>query len=372
MGFQNKALKIGIIGCRGIPNRYGGFEQFAEKLSVGLVERGHQVWVYNSHNHPCRDTRWHGVHRLLCYDPEYFMGQAGQFIYDWNCIRDSRRRDFDTIFQLGYTSSSVWHRRLPSGPVVVTNMDGLEWQRSKYSRPVRRFLKYAEKLAAVNSHALVADSEAIRDYLLAQYGLQATYIPYGADVAGNTGLEHLMEHGLEPGGYYLLIARMQPDNHIEEVISGHLASGTSHPLVIVGSTQNGFGRRLKNKYANPAGKPNSIRFLDSIFDQDALNQLRYHCRLYFHGHSSGGTNPSLLEAMAASSLVCAHNNAFNRSVLGEDALYFRNENDVEQCIQTSFDNQASIQNNLEKIKKKYNWEKVITSYETLFLKQINQ
>ncbi len=145
MNSQSIPLKIAILGCRGIPNRYGGFEQFAEKLSVGLVEGGHQVWVYNSHNHPCRDALWRGVHRVLCYDPEYRLGQFGQFIYDWNCIRDSRRRGFDIILQLGNTSSSVWHRQLPRASVVVTNMDGLEWKRSKYNRPVQRFLKYAEK-----------------------------------------------------------------------------------------------------------------------------------------------------------------------------------------------------------------------------------
>ncbi len=375
MTSQSAGLKIGIIGCRGIPNRYGGFEQFAENLSVGLVEQGHQVWVYNSHNHPCRDERWKGVHRVMCYDPEYLLGQFGQFIYDWNCIRDSRRRGFDIILQLGYTSSSVWHRQLPAGPVVVTNMDGLEWQRSKYSRPVRRFLKYAEKLAAVHSHNLVADSEAIREYLQKEYSLPSTFIPYGADVVDNAGSDHLARYGLEPGGYYLVIARLQPDNHIEEIIRGYAASGTPHPLVVVGSTQNGFGRRLKHKYAGEANKPDSIRFPDSIFDQTSLNQLRYHCGMYFHGHSSGGTNPSLLEAMAASALVCAHDNVFNRAVLGGDALYFTSHRDVARCIQQEIPpdkKQAFVSGNINKIRSKYHWKKVVSDYHNLFAQLTKQ
>lgn len=375
MIYQSAGLKIGIIGCRGIPNRYGGFEQFAEKLSVGLVKQGHRVWVYNSHNHPCRDPRWQGVHRLLCYDPEYLFGQAGQFIYDWNCIRDSRRRGFDIILQLGYTSSSVWHRQLPAGPVVVTNMDGLEWQRSKYSRPVRRFLKHAEKLAAVHSHALVADSEAIREYLQQEYSLPSTFIPYGADVVENTGADHLTKYDLKAGGYYLVIARLQPDNHIEEIIRGHAASGTPHPLVIVGNTQNGYGRRLKRKYAGKTNKPGSIRFLDSIFDQSTLNCLRRHGRLYFHGHSSGGTNPSLLEAMAASAPVCAHDNMFNHAVLGDDAIYFTCHGDVARCIQQEIPpgkKQAIVTGNINKIKSKYHWKKVIGDYHNLFTQLTGQ
>jgi len=130
-------MKIGILGSRGIPNHYGGFEQFAGHLSTGLVKQGAEVWVYCSHDHPYTGESWNGVHLIHCYDPERSIGALGQFVYDFNCIRDSRKRDFDIILQLGYTSSSVWHRLLPEKPVVITNMDGLEWKRSKYSRAGR-------------------------------------------------------------------------------------------------------------------------------------------------------------------------------------------------------------------------------------------
>ncbi len=140
-------MKIAIIGTRGIPNHYGGFEQFAEYLSLGLVEKGHMVTVYNSHTHPYQGNDWNGVKIIHCKDPEDKLGTIGQFVYDYNCIRDTRKRNYDIILQLGYTSSSVWGRLLPrKKSIITTNMDGLEWKRTKYSQKVQKFLQYAEKL----------------------------------------------------------------------------------------------------------------------------------------------------------------------------------------------------------------------------------
>ena len=175
-------MKIGIIGTRGIPNYYGGFEQFAEYLSVDLVKAGHEVFVYNSHSHPFQESNWNGVNIIHCNDPEDKMGTAGQFIYDLNCILDSRKRKFDIILQLGYTSSSIWGWLLPSKSIIVTNMDGLEWKRSKYSKPVQKFLQFAEYLGVKFSDHLIADSVGIQSYLKEKYKKDSVYIPYGANV----------------------------------------------------------------------------------------------------------------------------------------------------------------------------------------------
>jgi hypothetical protein len=139
-------MKIGILGTRGIPNAYGGFEQFAEHLSCGLVKKGHEVFVYNSNLHPYQQTEWHGVQIIHCRDLENKLGTAGQFVYDWNCINDSRKREFDILLHLGYTSDSIWHWRWPRKTIHIVNMDGLEWKRSKYNKPTQRFLKWAESL----------------------------------------------------------------------------------------------------------------------------------------------------------------------------------------------------------------------------------
>ncbi|MDP4211054.1 MAG: DUF1972 domain-containing protein, partial [Bacteroidota bacterium] len=120
-------MRIGIIGSRGIPNHYGGFERLAEQLSRGLVNKGHEVCVYNSHNHPYVENTWRGVNNIHCYDPEHLIGCSGQFIDDLNCMLDARSRKFDIILILGYTSSSIWTRLLPRSSTIIYHMDGLEW-----------------------------------------------------------------------------------------------------------------------------------------------------------------------------------------------------------------------------------------------------
>ena len=374
---KDKAIKLGVLGSRGIPNQYGGFEEFAEHLSIQLSKSGFDVWVYNSHRHPCRDERWKGVNRIMCFDPEHLIGQAGQFIYDLNCIHDSRRRHFDIILQLGYTSSSIWHRRMPSSAFVVTNMDGLEWKRSKYNRTVQKFLRYAERLAIKHSDLLIADNPAICQYLKDEYATDSVFIPYGADIpllpdtkpADSTTIKITTDGhapALKPYGYYLVIARMQPDNHIEEIIRGGLQAETSLPLVIVGNHSGRFGRYLTKKYASE-----KIIFAGGIFEKSKLDELRRYSSLYFHGHSAGGTNPSLLEAMAASALICAHDNPFNREVLGGNAYYFKETKEVADVIQKINNNgrvnSEFIKKNLEKVRADYTWEQVCKSYETLFM-----
>lgn len=367
-------ITLAILGCRGIPNNYGGFEELAEHLSTGLTKLGYEVYVYNVHNHPCREKKWNGVNRLFCHDPEHTLGPAGQFIYDLNCINDSRRRGFDVILQLGYTSSSVWHKRLPIDAKIITNMDGIEWRRQKYNRIVRRFLKYAERLAVKNSDALIADNLEIKKHLQNNYGATSTFIPYGADtyIAENDNQEKNVsicipernqKKQLKQNGYFLLIARLQSDNHIEEIIKGVLGSETQQPLIVVGNHQSRFGKKLFTKYNSE-----QVIFAGSIFQPELLNRIRSRAKMYFHGHSVGGTNPSLLQAMASSVAICAHDNPFNRNVLDGDAFYFRTPSDISFIINQKTDNTAlkmMIQNNLTKIKTHYTWDRVVCDYETI-------
>lgn len=159
-------MNIAIIGIRGIPNFYGGFEQFAEYLSRGLLSLGHSVTVYNSNLHPYKNNEWNGVRIIHCRDFEDKIGAAGQFLYDLNCIVHTRKCNYDIILQLGYTSSAIWGWLLPTKKcLIATNMDGLEWKRTKYSKLVQRFLLFAEKLAVKKCHNLIADSIGIQDHL---------------------------------------------------------------------------------------------------------------------------------------------------------------------------------------------------------------
>lgn len=361
---RKKRIRLGILGCRGIPNRYGGYEQFAQYLSQGMVERGHEVWVYNSSLHPYQQPAWNGVHLIHCFDPEDKLGAAGQFIYDLNCLRDAKKRPFDILLQLGYTSSALWYRLWPKQMIHLMHMDGLEWKRTKYTPAVQRFLLKMEAWAAKQADVLIADSEAIASYLVEKYNRVAPFIPYGAASEISPQLEHLNAWNVQPKQYLLAIARFVPENHLEEIIQGVLASDTSDPLLVVGNHDQKFGTSLCQRYTSP-----KIRFVGGIYDLQVLDSLRFYARLYFHGHSVGGTNPSLLEAMACEVPICAHDNPFNRSVLGENAYYFSDSNTVAAVVsrlEQEDTTQKWVSNNKAVIAAEYSWERIIDDYERLF------
>lgn len=361
-------MKIGIIGTRGIPNQYGGFEQFAEQFSVRMVKKGHEVTVYASNRHPYKLNCYKGVRLIHCYDPEYLAGAAGQFIYDFNCIRNSRSRHFDIILQLGYTSSTVWSWLYPASSILVTNMDGLEWSRAKYNRLTQYFLQFAEQWGVRYSRYLIADSTVIQEYLLRKYNAPSVYVAYGADVyEPGAGAEKLLSHySLTAGDYDLWIARFEPENSIEQLLKAY-PQGNDRELVLIGNYRHtALGRRLFKQYSAAA----NIRFLGAIYDPEQLNTLRYYSRLYIHGHSAGGTNPSLLEAMGCSALIVARDNLFNRRVSGNDAFYFKDIPDLHSLLSTEI-NKADYghwqNNNRKKIENNYNWKYITEKIESLFL-----
>jgi glycosyltransferase involved in cell wall biosynthesis len=362
-------MRIGIIGTRGIPNQYGGYEQFVEFAAPALVQRGHEVYVYNSSLHPYQQKTWKGVNIIIKYDPENKIGTAGQFFYDLNCILDSRSRKFDVILQLGYTSSSIWSSLFPKSSLLMTNMDGLEWRRSKYSKNVQQFLKKAEKWAALKSDYLIADSKGIQEYLLKKYNRESAFIAYGAELVVHTDENVVIEKGLKKYEYDLLIARMEPENNIETIIQGHIMANSSKPLIIIGNYKNAYGSFLYEKY-----RSNRIQFWGAVYDFNLLNSLRYYTYFYFHGHSVGGTNPSLLEAMASYAPVVANDNIFNRSVLENDAFYFSTPGDIAAILNREMDREEMklmIENNAARIRDQYSWKHIINLLENYLLHAVD-
>jgi glycosyltransferase involved in cell wall biosynthesis len=359
-------LRIGILGTRGIPNHYGGFECFAEFVSQGLVNKGHEVYVYNSHNHPNQQARWNGVHIIHCFDPEFMLKSFGQFIYDLNCISDARKRKFDIILFLGYTSSTIWGMFYPRKPIIIYNMDGFEWKRSKYSKTVQQFLRYAEKLAIKYSDYFVADSTHIQSYLHEKYHIAAEYIAYGADVFHEPDENIIMQYGLKKQSYNMLMARMEPENNIEMILDGYHLSSSPLEFIVVGNTDNKFGKYLTNKFSGDK----RIRFEGAIFNQLHINNLIYFSNLYFHGHSVGGTNPSLLEAMGCQALIVAQDNVFNKSVLQDKAYYFNTPQEVARYADTQLKDACKkdiLQSNAATIERQYSWNKIVNEYEAFFL-----
>lgn len=356
-------MKIAILGTRGIPNQHGGFEQFAEYFASYLAEKGYDVYVYNSSLHPYKKNIWKGVHLIHMKDPEDIIGTSGQFIYDLNCILDIRKRKFDVVYQLGYTSSTVWNWLLPKKIKLITNMDGLEWKRTKYSKPVQKFLKYAEKLAVKYSDILIADSLGIQKYLKEKYAVDSKYIAYGVNINNKYDDSIFKEFNIKKNEYNMLIARMEPENNIEVILEGVVSSDNAQKFLVIGNVDNSFGRYLINKFRDYP----QIIFTGAVYNLPKLNSLRKNANIYFHGHSVGGTNPSLLEAMASFAFICAHNNIFNKSILGQNAVYFSDKTEVKKVLESENKNKriSYINENHKKVISEFNWQKINKQYEDL-------
>jgi len=246
-------------------------------------------------------------------------------------------------------------------------MDGLEWKRTQYSKPVRGFIRKAEALAAKYADYMVADSIGIQSHILNTYNQSSIYIPYASEPFYNPTSSVLSQFLLQPYSYYLAVSRLEPENNIEMVIQGYLDSKRDCDLVVVG-TINSFGSRLKKKYAC-----DKIKFIGPVYNKNVLNNLRYFSGLHFHGHSVGGTNPSLLEAMACQANIAAHDNIFNRAVLEDGGEYFTTNKEITRIIDSRSylnDEQESKRKNLQKIIETYNWDQVLSAYENLMLTAI--
>lgn len=367
-------MKIAFVSTRGIPNNYGGFEQFAEYISVGLVERGHDVTVYSPKFHPYKDNEYKGVHLKHIYSPELWMGSSiGSFFYDFFSLKDALKKEkFDIIYEAGYTSiipAYIWFNvKNIKSPIITTNMDGLEYKRTKFGALVRKFIFWEEKMAVKHSHYLIADNMGIHDYYKEKYGKSSHYLAYGADIHDDYDETLLSEFGLLANNYYLIVARMEPENNIEMAIRGYLKSKENgvRPLILVGKTNTPFAKDLLKKYGNEK----AVRFLGGIYDFKKLNSVRYFSYAYFHGHSVGGTNPSLLEAMASNCFMLAHDNIFNKAVLGDNAFYYNSDvqvtdllNRMDMCIP---EKSKMVNANLDKIRSEYSWSHLVDLHEEYF------
>ena len=374
-------MKIAFVSTRGIPNNYGGFEQFAEYISVGMAQRGHEVVVYSPKFHPYQESTYKGVRIKHIYSPETWMGSSvGSFFYDFASLRDAlKKEDFDIIYEAGYTSiipAYIWFNvKKRKRPIFTTNMDGLENKRSKFSPMVRRFLDWEEKMAVKYSHYLIADNMGIHDYYKEKYGKESKFLAYGADIHDDFKAEYLEEFGLKSEEYYILIARLEPENNIVMAIEGYLHSKENgrRPLIVVGKTNTPHGKELVEKYGNER----NVEFVGGIYDFKKLDSVRHFSKAYFHGHSVGGTNPSLLEAMAAGCFIFAHDNIFNRAVLKENAFYYPSADKVTEYL-TRIDTIAEgskIQytaRNIEVIRNEYSWESLIDKHEKYFYWLLSQ
>lgn len=356
-------MRIALIGTRGVPARYGGFETAVEEVGQRLAARGHKVLVF------CRPKAGEPA-------PKTYLGM--ELIQ----LPAVKRRQLET---LSHTALSVVHpslcgvqaavmfnaanslllptlraRNIP----VATHVDGLEWQRAKWGGAGRRYYRLAESLAVRWSDALIADAQGIADYYQAEFGADSRLIAYGAPIRHTQASDRIAEMGLTPGGYHLIVARFEPENHVLEMVRGYVNSSSRLPLIVVGTAP--YASDYIEAVRQAADK--RVRFTGGLWDQELLNQLYANARVHLHGHSVGGTNPSLLRAAGAGACIAAFDVSFNREVLGADGLYFKTEADLADLLrQAERDEQACRARGraLRAAIGRYNWDDVTDKYEQL-------
>lgn len=362
---MKQSKSIAVIGSRGIPAEFGGFETFAEQLSIRLVDKGFSVTVFCEDTQNYREDNYKGVKLIYVKTPN-IVGVRSIWFDLVNIIRTLR--GYDVVYMLGYNTAFAFILPWLFRTNFWVNMDGMEWKRDKWSPFAKRYLKINEWLAAKFSRKLIADAQGIADHLEQAYGVahKIEMIPYGAfSIEKEPDIELIADLDLVSDDYYLVVCRLEPENHVQEIIDGFVASKLSQQLIVVGDNKSGT-EYVNNLLQNTDER---VRFIGTIYDQKKLETLRYHCKAYLHGHSVGGTNPSLLEAMAAGNYVIAHDNVFNREVTGEQAAFFKGSTDLSTFL-NKYQNKAYPQKTKqlikERITKTYNWASITERYEKAF------
>ncbi len=321
--------KILILGTRGIPGNHGGFETFAERLALYLVNKGWSVTVYcqTKGNRRFYST-WQGIN--LVHIPVPKNSALWSIIFDLKAVINAVNQK-GIILTLGYNTAvfSLLYRL--TNRVNITNMDGMEWWRKKWNPLEKAWLYCNERCAVWFSDHLIADHPQIKLYLRQKVKTTKpiTVIPYSAQVVSKVDETLLKKYSLVPKKYALIIARPEPENSILEIVSAFSQKRRNLPLVILG---NYFPE--KNSYHKQvmASASDEVMFIGAIYEQKIVQTLRHYNRLYIHGHQVGGTNPSLVEALSAGSPVLAHDNPFNSWVAGEGAGYFKDKTDLSQKL----------------------------------------
>lgn len=292
-------------------------------------------------------------------------------MYDYLSLKDAIREACDVILICGYTTAAVSLLLLnPKKSNIITNIDGLEWKRSKHSLLVQHLTRWFEKIAVKRSAEVISDNIGIQEYVTKNYNRDSYFIPYAAEVFSDFDEQLLSSLGLIKNEYFLLIGRLEPENNIEMILDGIAEARDDTPVHIFASIENKYAKYLINKFKSHS----RIKFRGWLGGQRKLASLRKGAKIYFHGHSVGGTNPSLLEAMAAGAFIAAHDNIFNKYVLKENALYFSSSNEVKELVETLNTDLSKrndfTKNNLKQIHDFYTWDNITSMYENLFKAQL--
>jgi glycosyltransferase involved in cell wall biosynthesis len=359
----SKALRIGILGSRGFPSTYGGYETLVRHIARRWVAEGHDVTVYCRSRDESRRV-WTSEGVRCRWTPGIDSTSLSTLSFGATSHLDAAFRRFDVVLVLnvanGFFLPLLKARKIPS----VVNTDGIEWERGKWGRFARRVFLTGAQLTARYADLLVADSKAIGDLWQTKFGVQSRFIPYGGAIVREHSSSRIEALGLEPERYVLAVARLIPENNVGLLLDAVAGGTIDAPVVVVGSaTSKGpLEERLRD-----LDRHGQVRWMGHVSDQELLLELWGKCAVYVHGHSVGGTNPALLQALGAGAPTLALDTVFNREVIGEDEQLFSAQpeslasaiNDVladaERRVRFRARGQAIVQD-------RYSWDDVCTAY----------
>ena len=384
---------IFIVGCKGIPAQYGGYETFVDNLVSKQVSKDIKYHVAcMTFDKNTKDYSYHGAECHQIHVPD--IGGPKAILYDLKALNWA----LNTIKQDNLTNGIIYilacrigpfiHSYIPKfhkyGFQVWVNPDGHEWLRAKWSKPVRKYWKISENGMVKNADLLICDSKNIEKYIHEQYerfNPQTTFIAYGADVTKSNlsykdpkVIQWFEEHNVHLNNYFLIVGRFVPENNYETMIREFMSSNVKKDLVVITNVEkNAFYDSLKEK--THFDQDSRIKFVGTVYDKELLKFIRENAYGYLHGHSVGGTNPSLLEALGSTKLNLLYNVGFNREVAEDAALYWsKTPGFLSELLEKTDKIKKSQITNLGKkakmrIKNEYSWEQIVFEYEKVFLKR---
>lgn len=355
--------KLAILGIVGVPANYGGFETLVDNL-LDLLPKYFEVTVFcESRSYPEKLESYKGANLVYL---DYKANGAQSIIYDSiSLIKSFRSQEF--ILLLGVSGAVMIPFLRPfTKAKIVTHIDGLEWRRDKWGWFAKRFLKFSERLAVMFSHGVIADNKHIQDYIRSEYQKDSCLIAYGADhVSPVDPDEYKKKFSFLGSPYVFTVCRIEPENNVEMQLRAFKECEIGMPYVVVGNwNANDYGMKLYHEYS----KIKNIILYNPIYEMEELNVLRSNCFFYLHGHSAGGTNPSLVEAMYLGLPVIAYGVNYNRETTFGRALYFDSFEDLKSLLfQIRELNRQEIMEDLAKLaKKNYSWKAITKKYVKMF------
>lgn len=358
---------LNILGVRGIPASHGGFETFAENLSLYLVNIGWAVTVYCQESvddiSDVYESNWNGVRRI--HIPVKGDAAKATVVFDYLSVKHALQQS-GLVLTLGYNTALFNLLFRLRGKQNLINMDGIEWKRDKWTWYEKAWLYINERAGCLIGNHLIADHPEIKKHLSSRVSAsKVTMIPYGAREVNGADFDLLNKYSLQKENYALVIARPEPENSILEIVSAFSSKERSIKLVVLGK----YDRDNAYHHLVLEAASSDVMFIGAVYDHDHVDALRFYSSLYIHGHTVGGTNPSLIEALGAGQPVLAHDNKFNRWVASDAAVYFKDESECASAIDSLFKDKDRLlfmsASSKARFEACFTWDKVLGQYESL-------